>query len=102
MLPGLGGGNVATPSRVEDAMRTESDGTTVRGDGVNGGLSRGRFLAGATAAAASAGPLAGVARATTRRRSAVTLSYMVAAGSPFSEVVVKLIKPVFTKQTGIN
>ena len=27
---------------------------------------------------------------------------MVAAGSPFSEVVVKLIKPVFTKQTGIN
>ena len=68
------------------------------------GLSRGRFLAGAAAVAGSmvAGPLVGSAGATVRRKKAVTISYMVAAGSPFSEVVQKLIGPVFTKQTGIK
>jgi len=61
-------------------------------------------LAGAAVVAGSviAGPLVGSAGASTRRRKAVTISYMVGAGSPFSEVVQKLIAPVFTKQTGIN
>lgn len=70
------------------------------------GISRARLLGGAAAmagVAAAGGPLAGVAKAGGRRRSAtVTLNYMVAAGSPFSEVVQKLITPVFTKQTGIK
>jgi multiple sugar transport system substrate-binding protein len=67
-------------------------------------LSRGRFLLGAAALAgtAAAGPLAGSAGAAVRRRKAVTINYMVGAGSPFSQVVQKMIKPVFTKQSGIN
>lgn len=79
----------------ESAVESSADGQR---------LNRGRFLGGAAALAgvAVAGPFVGSAGATTRRRKSVTISYMVGAGSPFSEVVQKMIKPVFTKETGIN
>jgi multiple sugar transport system substrate-binding protein len=85
-----------------DGMRGESALEAANEDRSN--LSRGRFLAGAAAlgGAAVAGPLVGSAGAAVRRRKAVTITYMVGAGSPFSQVVQKMIKPVFTKQTGIN
>ncbi len=58
----------------------------------------------------SAGVLAGAAMAPTRMleapitralKSSVTVNYMVGGGSPFSEVVQKML-PTFTKQTGIK
>lgn len=66
-------------------------------------LSRRGFLKTAGAVAGAAMVPGGVLEASVKRtlKSSVTVNYMVAGGSPFSEVVQKML-PTFTKQTGIK
>lgn len=76
--------------------------------GAENTLTRGTFLrrAGVVAAAVAAPGALGTAKraaaAASRSSRGVTINYMVAAGSPFSEIVQKMIAPDFTKHTGIK